>query len=339
MEVNLEDNHDSPETNLETSSDIEPRAKWLKPLQGILVFLIMMVTLAYGGSYFQIKWGMYGVALTELMILLFAIISALILGKSLREVFPFKKPTLKGTLATVLLWVGSFLPIMTASLILITIFMDGFSQVSEQLGNVITSVPVFISWIIVAIMPAVCEEALHRGLLLHTFKDLKKKWVIILIMGLIFGIFHLDPYRFLPTALLGVALTYLMLETNNLFYPMLFHLINNTVSVLSSFTALPQNLETAQNMDLTQVIDVNTMLITIGAFTILSSVSPVLLKLAAGLLGKKVEPLTEEERKAMRAKQNKTWIKVIIFTLVLFVLGIVLMSIGMANTDLSQWQP
>ena len=36
----------------------------------------------------------------------------------------------------------------------------------------------------------------------------------------------------IPTAILGVALGYLLVETDNLFYSMLFHFVNNAVPVL-----------------------------------------------------------------------------------------------------------
>ena len=45
--------------------------------------------------------------------------------------------------------------------------------------------------------------------------------------------------RFLPTALLGAALTYLMVETENMIYPALFHFINNFFpTLLSGITGL-----------------------------------------------------------------------------------------------------
>ena len=40
---------------------------------------------------------------------------------------------------------------------------------------------------------------------------------------------HLEVH---PTAILGVALGYLLVETDNLFYSMLFHFVNNAVPVL-----------------------------------------------------------------------------------------------------------
>ena len=42
--------------------------------------------------------------------------------------------------------------------------------VSEGLNEVIYSVPLILSVFISSVMPAVCEEALHRGFILKSFK-------------------------------------------------------------------------------------------------------------------------------------------------------------------------
>ena len=52
-------------------------------------------------------------------------------------------------------------------------------------------------------------------------------------MGIIFGLFHGSVWRFLPTAILGGVLTYIMLETENMFYPALFHFTNNFLPLFS----------------------------------------------------------------------------------------------------------
>ena len=38
-----------------------------------------------------------------------------------------------------------------------------------------------------------CEEALHRGFIQYSFQSVRSDWVIILSMGFIFGLFHMDP--------------------------------------------------------------------------------------------------------------------------------------------------
>src|SRR5690606_35829883 len=89
-----------------------------------------------------------------------------------------------------------------------------------------------------AVMPAICEEALHRGFIQSTMRSIRFDWVIVLIMGFIFGVFHLDPVRFLGTAILGAVLSYVMVKTRNIFYPSFLHMINNAIPVILMYTLL-----------------------------------------------------------------------------------------------------
>ena len=75
------------------------------------------------------------------------------------------------------------------------------------------------------IMPTVCE-ALHRGFILKSFKASGRTNGLSVLMGIIFGLFH-EYVEISSTAILGGILTYIMLETENMFYPALFHFTNN----------------------------------------------------------------------------------------------------------------
>ena len=46
---------------------------------------------------------------------------------------------------------------------------------------------------------------------------------------------HGDWIRMIPTAIAGIVMSYLLLETGNLFYNCLFHFVNNLFSVLSVY--------------------------------------------------------------------------------------------------------
>jgi len=115
------------------------------------------------------------------------------------------------------------------------LFPQGMLEVSEGLTGVVTSEGMWLSILIVSIMPAICEEAVHRGFILHTFKGVKKQWVVVLSMAIIFGVFHLDVYRFVPTAILGACMTWVMLKTENMLMPALYHATNNLIPVLMGF--------------------------------------------------------------------------------------------------------
>jgi membrane protease YdiL (CAAX protease family) len=209
------------------------KTKQLKPYHGIAVFASVILATIFIAAPVQRVWGIYGVAVTEFMILALGLVPAIFLKADLREMFPVKRPMLRQITGTLVIWAGSYLTVILITLITGYLFPEGLTQVNNGIQSVTTSVPMGIAFIIIAVMPAVCEEALHRGFILSSMYSLKNKWYMILCMGIIFGIFHLDPYRFLPTAVLGMAMTYIMIETRNILLPALFHLFNNYFRRLS----------------------------------------------------------------------------------------------------------
>ncbi|MCB2207272.1 MAG: CPBP family intramembrane metalloprotease [Bacteroidetes bacterium] len=86
---------------------------------------------------------------------------------------------------------------------------------------------------IVALIPAIGEELLFRGVLLKLLKDITKNphWAVI-ISAALFSAFHLQFYGFLPRFALGLVLGYLFVITNNLWVPIFVHFINNAAAVI-----------------------------------------------------------------------------------------------------------
>ena len=127
-----------------------------------------------------------------------------------------------------------------------------------------------ISFAIVSISPAVCEEAVFRGVVMHSFDNGKNKWVAIILTGLIFGAFHGSIWRFVPTALLGIMLGYIVYETDNMIYGALFHAINNAVPLFSIFSmkSIYSN-EMFQNQ-MSSMADVGIPLVAIGTYVTVS---------------------------------------------------------------------
>lgn len=207
----------------------------LKPWQGILAFVVMMVLFVIIGYPVQAKLGLIGVAVTELILLAMAIGAALIFRQNLKEVFPVKLPKLREVFGVLVFWMGGFTIVIMATACQAMLFSEQMTSVSNGLNSVMTSEGLLLGILIVSVMPAICEEAVHRGFILHTFKGVEKPWVIVLSMGIIFGVFHLDLYRFLPTAILGACVTWVMIKTDNMLMPALYHGVNNLVPVLMSF--------------------------------------------------------------------------------------------------------
>jgi sodium transport system permease protein len=86
--------------------------------------------------------------------------------------------------------------------------------------------------LLMAVSPAICEEALFRGPILRGLRTRLPPVGAAVVTGLLFGVFHLDAWRLIPTALLGVGLSAIALATDSIAPAMLAHFINNTCLVL-----------------------------------------------------------------------------------------------------------
>lgn len=85
---------------------------------------------------------------------------------------------------------------------------------------------------LMALSPAVCEEALFRGPILRGLRTRFSPTGAAVLTGLLFGLFHGDIWRLLPTAVLGMLLSAVALATDNIVPAMIVHFINNASLVL-----------------------------------------------------------------------------------------------------------
>ncbi|MCY1722654.1 type II CAAX endopeptidase family protein [Prolixibacteraceae bacterium Z1-6] len=85
----------------------------------------------------------------------------------------------------------------------------------------------------VAVIAPIVEELIFRGLIFNGFRKNYNAFVAVIISALLFALFHLNPWQFPATFVLGILLGWLMLRTNNIFVAILGHSINNTLVLLT----------------------------------------------------------------------------------------------------------
>ncbi|MGL6201770.1 MAG: CPBP family glutamic-type intramembrane protease [Lachnospiraceae bacterium] len=211
--------------------------KPLKPWHGIIVLALTALTIFFIAPLIAAVFnlGLSGTLVSEILLLIFALGVVLVFRGDFRVVFPLRKPKLTSVFGTLLFWLGSYILVMVLTALMLAIFPEQMSSTSESLNNYFASAPFMVSFFIVSISPAICEEAVFRGVFLNSIWGRMNKWVVILLTSLIFGIFHGSIWRLLPTMCLGIAMAYLLIETNNMFYNMLFHAVNNGVPVILLF--------------------------------------------------------------------------------------------------------
>lgn len=260
---------------------------------GMLVFVAMMLIMVFGAAPIQQKLGLYGVGITELMLLAIALLACLISRQKFKEVFPVKRVTGKAFGGSLLTWLGVYLCSLTTGILLLFLF-PRMAEVAQAINSVMTSRDIVMAFIIGAVLPGICEECLHRGFLLSTFKGVQSVAVRVIAMGLLFGVFHLDLYRFLPTMLLGMGLTYIMIKTQNILLPIFFHFFNNFISVISSFSMGQGSDFTASSTAFSEAMPILSL---IGMVVLYASIAAICLYYGMGKLNK-------VERTAARKRRN-----------------------------------
>jgi uncharacterized protein len=90
-------------------------------------------------------------------------------------------------------------------------------------------------WLVVAATPAICEEVLFRGAVQDLLGGaMSRRWTLVL-TGVIFAAFHLNPVSFVPLAALGIYFAFLVDRSGSLLLPMIAHVTNNTIAVISLY--------------------------------------------------------------------------------------------------------
>jgi sodium transport system permease protein len=90
-----------------------------------------------------------------------------------------------------------------------------------------------------AILPGIFEEIAFRGTLLYGLRHKFRPAVLAVVVGIIFGFFHVSCFRIIPTGCLGIILTTLAILTGSIFPGMALHIGNNAFTYLASMQSYP----------------------------------------------------------------------------------------------------
>tara|TARA_R110002049_G_scaffold305865_1_gene503401 strand:+ start:784 stop:1611 length:828 start_codon:yes stop_codon:yes gene_type:complete len=93
-----------------------------------------------------------------------------------------------------------------------------------------------INLLLIAVIPAIGEELLFRGVLQKQLQGWTKNGhLAVWIAAFVFSAIHLQFYGFLPRLILGALFGYYYLWSNNLWVPIIAHFINNATAVVISY--------------------------------------------------------------------------------------------------------
>ena len=108
-----------------------------------------------------------------------------------------------------------------------------------------------ILFLAVVVLPPLCEEAFFRGYLSSSLRSSgMSQGLIVLFGGLLFGLFHLDPWRLVPVSILGMLMVWLVETGGSLLAGAVFHLVNNGIVFLIAVLASSETTTITDNAQL-----------------------------------------------------------------------------------------
>ncbi len=88
----------------------------------------------------------------------------------------------------------------------------------------------------IAMLPALGEEFLFRGVLLRLFREwTHSTHLAVFISALLFSALHLQFYGFLPRLILGLMLGYVFVWSGSVWVPVIVHFFNNGLAVVAAW--------------------------------------------------------------------------------------------------------
>ena len=129
----------------------------------------------------------------------------------------------------------------------------------------------FVNLAMTALLPAICEEITHRGLLLKNYSTLGFKKAIIF-SGLLFGLTHLNIEQFFFASIIGFLLGFITVLCGNIIPAMIIHFMNNAINVLVSyFLATNSTFNTYYEMFFNKITTGNFFTVIISIFFVIST--------------------------------------------------------------------
>lgn len=158
-----------------------------------------------------------------------------------------------------------FMGAMYAANIVATILLTGLESLRGSLANVqelpnkLVDMGLFdMHWAVrlffVGIVPALGEEYVVRYVLRKKLNGCGDR-IYIVLSGLLFGLFHLDPAQSIYAAAAGMVLAWVYVKTSKLWLPMLLHFIMNSVAAIVLPAVAGEALDASFLTDYTQLLE------------------------------------------------------------------------------------
>ena len=206
----------------------EMKIKWGNRI--LLLTIVMMIGIQFLMMFMGIYDTMTIVMGSQLFVLLVPLIGSKICGVKLRETFRIRSIRLVSLVFIFLIAFCSF-PIISLLNVISMFFVE-----NEVAGVAMDMYPhgLFLSMLVMAVMPAVGEEVLMRGVIYRSYQR-KSPIFALFASAVIFGLIHMN-FNQMPYAIfLGIIMVLLIEATDSILSSMFLHFLINGFSTMAGY--------------------------------------------------------------------------------------------------------
>lgn len=196
----------------------------------ILTYVVAVLLLSLTGAGYDINI-IQNICISQGMILFPTIAYVLITGCSLRNTMRYKR-THWSAIFIVPVFVVAVTPLTSLLNSISLLWVD--SATTELSSELVANYPLWVSALLMAVTPAVVEEAAYRGVVLGNYRY-GNRLVAIIMSGVLFGVMHMNFNQMPYAMVLGILLGLLAEATDSILATMYAHFCFNFNSVLLSY--------------------------------------------------------------------------------------------------------
>ena len=189
---------------------------------------------------------------------------ARVTGQTFKNVTRLSRPRPRALLGAVLAGCSAWAAVAILSEWLLPAPKQMLEELRKSLIPMDGSRGFFSTLLLVAASPAICEECLFRGPILRGLRTRFDAAAAVVVTAALFGLFHLDIYRLIPTTVLGVLLGYLALESGSIVPSIVAHFCNNAMLITLASLHLDRLMEKLSHRALTLVLIASLVLTAAG---------------------------------------------------------------------------
>ncbi len=213
-----------------------------------IVLVCVMTLNLFAAAPLQEAMGLWGTAVAELLCGAAAVAGAVGMIAAARKakvdgvdgdvIFSSHYPGTRKLIGSLLIGMAAFFASALYSFIMYYLLPEQMEQSSASMQSLMAGCELKTLLIAMALFPAICEELVFRGVTQYAIGRYAPPRAAILITGVIFGLFHVDPIHIPSAAMAGIALSYALWRTGSILAPMIMHFTNNAASLIISYTSL-----------------------------------------------------------------------------------------------------